>query len=214
MPQIEFGKELSFSQNMFASLKDKNELMVIRLLDAPVYEGKHFLKTEFGEWNVIPCPRINAEAECETCEAYFGLMKEAVKSKEKDKEKYERVKKEAEKFKVTVNFYFPIIDRGSETLKIFKTTPGVRNKLNAKHEAGVKVFERDWTIMRTENPGSDYYTVDAVDSADSKKLTPKEKAEMEKYKKMNLNDYIMGTRDDESEIGIEANTVKVDEPDL
>ncbi|MDX9743620.1 MAG: hypothetical protein RBT59_07390 [Arcobacteraceae bacterium] len=137
-------------------------------------------------------------------------MTEAVKHKDTDKELYEEGKKSASKYQATVTVYFPVINRKLEAFQIFQTTVGIKKKIDAEIALGTPVLERDFMVIRTEEPGSNYYTLSKVDSADSKDFTDKEKEEVEKFKKMNLENIVNGTKDDDNAISEDVNTDEID----
>ena len=207
-PYSEFGEKIISSQTLYISLKGKGDKVKFRILGKPYYNGKHFTK-DGDKWIVTPCPRINSKEDCDLCEKYFKTMAEANKNK-KDKELFEAGKKEANKYKNTISVYFPIINRDLEQFQIFQTKVGIKNKIDAEILLGTPILERDFIVMRTEVPGSDYYTLSRVDSADSKDFTDKEKSEVKKFKEMDLEAVINGVKDDESPISEDINVDDID----
>jgi hypothetical protein len=203
MPYNEFGTKFSSGTSQFTNLKDKGDKIRFRLLGAPYVNGKHFEQMADEKWNITPCPRINDRGVCETCNKYFEIMAKAKKTD--DKKIIEQAKKDARKYSVAISFYFPVIDRNTGEFTIFQSKMSVKNKIDAKLAAGVKIFDVDFVVVRTETPGSEYYSLDKVDSSDTPPLTDEEELEVEKYKKMDLSSIIMGTKDEESAIAVEAN---------
>lgn len=128
-----------------------------------------------------------------------------------DKTLIEQSKKEAKPYQNSVFVYFPVINRETQEFTIFQTTMSVRNKFEDEISLGKKVLEMDWIVLRTETPGSEYYKLSPVDSADTKPLTEKELAEVERYKSMDLAEIVAGAADDESNLAIEANSEIVEE---
>lgn len=178
MNTLDFGTNMPNSGNLYLRAKQKGDKLTFRIAQNPVYTGKHFTKLEDGKWDVISCPRINEGSECEFCELFFKFKAEAKKLKGVDDKKAKENEEQARNYSVAVSFYFPVLNRDTEEFGILQTTMGVRNKLNAQHEAGVKVLEKDWILLNTgsANPG-ERYMITPVDSADSKPLSDKEKAE-------------------------------------
>lgn len=192
MQTLNFGEQLPSSGNMYLRVKQKGDKITFRLAQNPAYVGKHFMTKPDGSWDVQGCPRINSQEECENCEAYFSGMAESKKLKETDAEAAKQIERDARKYSCAITFYFPVLNRDTEAFGVLQTTQGVRNKLNAQHEAGVDVFKKDWILMNTgsTNP-NELYSLIPVDSADSKPLSEKETAEFEKAKEfdiMQIND--------------------------
>jgi hypothetical protein len=202
MPFSEWGTPYKTSSSDFFSLKSKGDKIRFRLIGTPFVDGKHFQENEDGSWTVTNCPRINDLTDCATCEKFFEIINRAKKTG--DKKLIEQAKKDAKKYSVGISFYFPVIDRDTELFTIFKSKLGIKNKLETELQAGVKILDVDWVVIRTEKPGPDYYSLSRIDSSETKPLTNKELEEVEKYKAMNLSDFISG-RQDEGEIAVEAN---------
>jgi len=191
-PVAEYGEKLSFSASKFTKLKSKGDKIKFRLLGKPFYDGKHFMEDGDG-WDVRPCPRINEGAECETCELFFAAHRSA-KKEGLDKKETDKLTSE---FKPTISFYFPVLNRESQEFEVFQTTQGVRNQIEAQAELGTKIMERDLIVIRTETPGSSYYSLSVVDSSETEPLSVREKTEVKKGKKVDLSEYING-REEES----------------
>lgn len=209
MPYAEYGEKLSFGGGSpFHKLKSKGDKLRFRLLGAPFIEGKHFFKLDDGSWDIQPCSRINDGSKCPHCDIYFSIIMKAKKTG--DKTLMEQAKKEAEPFKNSIAVYFPVLDREDETFKVFQSSISVRNKIEDEVSLGTKVLDVDFIVLRTENPGSDYYKLSRVDSADTKPLSDKEKDEIARYKTMDLSDIVAGVPDDAG-VAIEANSEVVDE---
>lgn len=197
MPVAEFGEKVNFGASKFTKLKSKGDKIHFRILGAPFYDGKHFMESSESDsgWEVVPCPRINEGGECEICEMFF----KAHRSAKKDGLDKKETDKLTQPFKPAISFYYPVLNRETEEFEVFQTTQGVRNQIEAKIELGIKVMDKDLIVVRTEQPGSNYYSLDVVDSADTKELTGKEMTEVEKGKKTNLEDYINGQSSEEEE---------------
>lgn len=208
-PYIEFGQDIpSSSPKTFVSLKAKGDKITFRILGKPYYNGIHFIKKDDGKWDIVPCPRINEKETCTICEKYFNTLKEVSKFKETDKALFEEGKKEAEKYRSTINIFFPILNREDEQFQIFQTRVGIKKKIDAELGMGIDVLKKDYIVMRTEQPGNDYYTLSRLDSEDTKPLSKKELEEVKKFKSTKLEDLVNGVKDDESPI---SETVDVDE---
>lgn len=206
MPTANFGEKVSFSTNKFTKLASKGDKIQFRIIKAPFYDGKHFLKDEEGNWDVRPCPRINEGHECEFCEKYFKALKQA-KKEGMDQKETDRL---TNPWKASVAFYFPVVNRETGAFEVFQTTKGVRDAIEAEIELNSKTLDRDLVVLRTEIPGS-YYKVSVVDSADTKKLTKEEKEAFEEGKKVELSEFIVGREDEDGEVALEANTEVVED---
>lgn len=197
---LSFGQELPNSRNTFLRLKQKGDKVQFKIAQEPVYMGKHFIQTENG-WNVPECPRIATnndcnycDNDCDYCEQYFSIMSEVKKMKALDKSlkdsspKIKKLLDKAYPFKVTIEFYFPILDRGDKKFKILQTTNGVRNKFNAQFQAGIDVMNTEWILMNTgsTNP-NERYMLTPVDSAKVTEMSENEVVEWEKAKKYDLS---------------------------
>lgn len=210
MPYADFGEKLSFSAgSQFFKLKSKGDKLRFRLLGAPFIEGKHFTELPDGSWDIQPCPRVNENSKCDTCNKYFSIIMKAKKTG--DKTLMEQAKKEAKPYQNSVAAYFPVINRDTQEFVVFQSTVGVRTKIEDEIALGKKVLEIDLVVLRTETPGSEYYKLSPVDSADTLPLTEKELSEVERYKTIDLSEMVAGAADDDSSLAIEANSEVVDE---
>lgn len=207
MPMVGFGETFSTGNSPFSKLKSQGEKIQFRLLGAPFIEGKHFFETADG-WDIQPCPRVNSNSKCDHCDVYWSIMGKARKSG--DKTVLKQAEKEAKPYQNSISVYYPVIDREKEKLVIFQTTPGVRKQIEEEYALGTKVLDIDWVVMRTETPGS-YYRLSKVDSADTKKLTPGELEEVERFKTIDLAQYVGGAYDAESGVAFESNSEVLDE---
>lgn len=202
MPINALGSEFKTSNSQFFSLKDKGDKIRFRLLGAPYVDGKHFSQNTDGSWVVTPCPRINDKSECETCNKYFEIIMKAKKTG--DKTTIDQAKNDARKYSPGISFYFPVINRETMEFTVFNSRKSVKDAIDAELALGTKVLNVDWIVTRTEMPGK-YYNTKVVDSSDTPPLTEEEELEVAKYKKMDLSSIIMGTKDEESAIAVEAN---------
>lgn len=202
MPIAQFGEKLNFSNNQFLKLKSKSDKVRFRLLGAPFIEGKHFFELEDG-WDIQACPRINNREECQHCKKYFQIISGLKKTDDKTMQK--QIQKEADPFKVSISVYYPIIDRLSAEFKVLQTTMGVRGKIETEVELGTKVLNVDFDLLRTELPGSDYYKLARVDSAETTPLLPQEEEIVAKYTPDQLEKIVNGSFD-ENKVAEEANT--------
>jgi hypothetical protein len=214
MPQVGFGEKLPTGGSQFIKLTSKGDHVRIRLLDAPFIEGKHFFQTGVDDtgkpvWDIQGCPRVNEGGKCEHCDKFFALKRRV--KKESDKTVIAQLNKEAEKWKPSTMVHYPVIDRLNACFAIFQTTVGVREQIEAEYSLGVKVLEVDFNVLRTETPGSGYYKVSRVDSAETTPLLPSEVEAAEAYKSMNLADLVGGRYDEDSNTAFEANSEVVSE---
>lgn len=186
MPTFNFGDKLDNIDRAsnFIELKSKGEKVHIRILPGTYYyDATHFVEKP-GEgkggksaWDVFKCPRIMKGEDCAECQKYFDAVEES--KNEKDEKKAKKIKDEARReFYPDIKFYYPVLDREAEEAGIFKTTLGVRLKLEREMENGIDVLEYDYIVTRTENPGTDYYSLTRLDSKQIKDLTAKEQEEV------------------------------------
>lgn len=214
MPQVGFGEKLPTGGSQFIKLSSKGDKVRIRLLDAPFVEGKHFFQTGVDEngkpiWDIQGCPRINDGGKCEHCDKFFAIKRKV--KKETDKTIIAQLNKEADQWKPSTFVHYPVIDRMNACFAVFQTTVGVRQQIEDEFSLGTKVLDVDFIVLRTETPGSGYYKVSKVDSADTTPLLPAEEEAIEAYKSMNLADLVGGRYDEESNTAIEANSEVVEE---
>lgn len=197
MPTAQWGDKQTFSASKFTKLKSKGDKIQFRILGNYHYDGKHFMENSSSEsgWDVKPCTRINDGAECEICETFFAAHRSAKKEGLDRKE----TDKLTNPFKPAISYYFPVLNRDTEQFEIFQTTQGVKNAIDGKLELNPKVLDRDLIVVRTEAPGNGYYSLDVVDSADTREFSDKEIIEVEKGKVTNLGDYINGTSEEKQE---------------
>jgi hypothetical protein len=186
MQEIKFGEEMPNSGSKFLKVKQKGDKLKFRLAQQPVYVGKHFIKVS-DSWDVTSCDRINNQEGCGYCDLFFQAKAEEKKNKDTNPEESKKWGNEARIYSPAITFYFPVLNRDTESFGILQTTQGVRNKINAQHEAGIDVFKKDWILHNTgsENPG-DRYALVPVDSADSKPFTEKEEEEFKKAQEFDL----------------------------
>lgn len=205
---LEFGAKLPSSGSQFFQVKQKGDRIQFRIAQTPTYTGKHFLEQE-GGWDITLCPRINEQETCDKCELYFGAQAEIKKllggrKKEdltpEEQKEVKGLEGEARKWNAAVQFHFPVLNRDTEQFVVLQTTMGVRNKINEFHENGTNVFEKDFVLRNTGLTGRDLYSLTIVDSADTKKLSDKEKEELAKAKAYDLTAMGgSGTPDEEME---------------
>lgn len=200
MPKLEFGETAHFDRSgstEYLKLTSKGEQVHIRFLDSPMYSGKHFLKTEDG-WEVPYCARIMEDKECEYCQKYWEIKEDQAQLGDReslsaeDKKKYDNMEKEASGYKVSMAFYYPVLERKSEEVAILETTQSVRWKLDEEVKAGINVTEYDYILTRTEKPGSDYYKLTRLDSKQIEPLTEKEKKEVKRVGDWDISKLVYG----------------------
>lgn len=204
-----FGQKLPSSGNTFLRLKTKGEQVQFKIAQEPVYDGKHFMQLsdpETGEvrWDVTECPRIAEGEECQYCEQYFELMAMIKKFKkaedvDDDHPEVKRMKQDARKYAVSIQHYFPILNRNDGKFAILQITNGVKNKFNAQFENGIDVMSKEWILRNTGSASPvERYALSLVDSADVKPLTDEETEEFEKAKNYDLSQISnSGSSDDE-----------------
>lgn len=211
MPIVGFGEKLQTGGSRFLKLESNGDKLHFRLLDAPFIEGKHFFQDGDG-WDIQGCPRLNENHSCEHCNKFFSLWRKA--NKENDKTIKEQLKKEADLWKPSTFVYYPVINRETESFGIFQTTVGVRQQIEDEYKLGIKVLEVDFIVLRTGTPGSGYYKLARVDSADTKPLTESEKQAVAEYQKMDLTELVNGRYDEDSNTAFEANSEVREDDDI
>lgn len=195
---LSFGQKLPSTGNTFLRLKGKGEKVQFKIAQEPVFDGKHFVELSDPEtheikWEVTECPRIASGDECEKCEQYFELMAMIKKFKQAENvddnhSEVKRMRQDARKYAVSIQFYFPILNRNDGKFAILQVTNGVRNKFNAQFENGIDVMSKEWILSNTGSPSpAERYSLSLVDSADVKPLTPEEEEEFAKAKAYDLS---------------------------
>jgi hypothetical protein len=105
-----------------------------------------------------------------------------------DNAEVKRMRQDARKYAVAIQFYFPILNRNDGKFAILQVTNGVRNKFNAQFENGVDVMNKEWILSNTGSASpAERYSLSLVDSADVKKLSPEEEEEFAKAKAYDLS---------------------------
>jgi hypothetical protein len=215
-PFVPFGSDLPKRSSNFTQLNKVGDSLQFRILGFPFAEGNHFLKTEDGNWDVQPCPRINHQDSCEHCETFFRAIRSIPKTE--DKKEYNKLRDEVKESlpkgtEVTITWNYPVINRETGEYTVYKATPGIRSKIENEASLDVPVLEVDFKVKNTGKPGKDRYAFSRVDSSDTKPLTAAEEKIKAEYDPAKLEAQIAGTPDDESATAIQANTdeVKVDD---
>ena len=181
MPHAKIGDKtpLDGGSTKIFKLTSKGQKVLIRILGDGYYNGKHFMQKGDGSWNVFHCPRVMLEKSCAYCDRFFEKAKElkdlrAVKAKDRDNEAIEAIEKVVGRFRPTIKWHYPALNRDSGDPIILQVSMGVRNKLEQAVDAGVDILDSDFVLTRTEKPGSDYYLLTRKDSKDTPKLTKEE----------------------------------------
>ena len=180
--QSSFGAKTNADrEELFVQLKGKGEKITFRVIKPPKYDGKHFSKDPNGKFTVEECPAIMTKEYCEKCDTYYKTLREVKKLKaEKADAEAKALEESVKHLKNKVTYYYPIINREKESVQILKTTTSIRIKIDQEASMGIDVTKFDYVMVRTETPGSDYYTLTRIDSSMSKPLSEKEKVEWEK----------------------------------
>lgn len=143
MPKVTKNYNPSFtskrSNNEIVKLAKKGDSITIRVADYPNYYGQHWLDTEK---KYVPCPRVNSPdlnnpEFCGYCED-FGRGNKDMKAK--------------------VSFVFPVVDRKTHKAIFFETSQMVWTEMVNAEKKGIKIFDYDWLIERTENKPK-YYEI-------------------------------------------------------
>jgi len=195
MPYAEFGEQtlLDKRKTKIFKLTAQDQKITLRILEKGFYNAKHFTQKDDGSWDIFYCPRLMKDEECEYCEQYFAKNKELKELEEsKDKNAIKALKKEIRKFKPSVRWYFPILNRDTHKAIILETSFSVRNKLEEFSKAGIDILASDFILVRTEKPGSDYYTLIRKDSKDTPELTGEEAEEITKCLGWDIEEIVQG----------------------
>lgn len=181
--QSSFGARTNADRDdLFVKLKAKGEKITFRVIKTPYYDGKHFTKNAEGKWDIEECPKIMLDEYCEKCDTYYAKMREVKKLKADKKDKEAKVlEDEAKPFKNKVTFYYPIVNRETESVQILKVPQSIRIYFDEQAAKGIDITKFDYIMVRTEVPGK-YYDIDRVDSSMTKPLSEKEQVEWEKGK--------------------------------
>lgn len=204
MPYLNFGQSTSFdnSKNLIVALKERNQKITFRILGQGFYDGIHFIKKE-NRFNVSFCPRIMSGDYCLYCEKAnetklkINELNAKLKATEDKKQKIEikleieDLEKELRNNKVKINFYYPIIDRNEKKAKILKTTLSVRLKIEEFYNNGVDILNQDFSLVRTERPGSGYYELIKIENIP---ITEAEKKEIDQASKWELEKIVLGKK--------------------
>src|SRR5689334_6975438 len=175
MRYVEPGEKISNFSSDRVRLKNAGDKIQLRLLHKPIVEGNHFFLKD-GQWDVQACPRINDGAHCEHCEKLFAAIKSVprIEDKEEYKKALDRAKKSVPGCDPGITYNYPAINRDTGEFVTFQATPGVRNKIDAEAEMGIKIFDVDFIVMNTGKPNKEKYALTRVDKADTAPLTEKE----------------------------------------
>lgn len=210
MPHADFGETLSFNSSLWVQLKAKGDSVHFRLIGKPFYDGVHLFKSS-GGWLREDCPRINSGSKCSKCEIFFE--KKALEKAETDPIKKKSLEEDARVYQAKITFYYPILNRRDHKFQVLKTTMGVRTKIENDAAAGVKIMERDFVLTRTENAGSDYYSLTRLDSADTLPISDVEREQIEKGKSTNIESLVTGSQpDDGTAVAEQADTIHIEKP--
>lgn len=211
MPKLGFGAKARFDggKQEYLELLSKGDEAHIRVLGAPVYDGKHFLRKADGSWDVPYCSRIMSGAQdCPYCQKYFDARKEIKTIKKEaadpenltveEKELVKRAEAISKKYGVAITFYYPVLDRTETRAILFKTGLSFRTFLDAEYEAGIKILDYDFKVKRIKgnikDPGKDWYTFTRLDSQATEPLTDEEHEEISKVDAWDLESMIADTK--------------------
>lgn len=179
--QSTFGARTNADRDeLFAQLKAKGEKITFRVIKTPYYDGKHFTRLPDNKWQIEWCPKIMSDEYCEKCDTYYAKMREVKKLKADKKDNEAKViEEEAKPFKNKVTFYYPIINRETESVQILKVPQSIRIYFDIQASKGFDITKFDYVMERTEVPGK-YYDIDRKDSSMTQPLSEKEQVEWEK----------------------------------
>lgn len=162
MPEASFDKDLNLplGGGRYVKLTNKGDEITFRIAKTPHYDTKHWL----GKREFTFCGKYNAEdpkAPCEYCDDHRKALEMAAEAKTEAKKKvHEQV---ARDIAPTTTFYYPILDIKTSEAKIFQfTAKSIHYTIKGYSDKSVDVFGCNWSVERTEDPGS-YYKVLRLD---------------------------------------------------
>lgn len=194
MPQVTKNYNPSFtskkSVNDVVKLEKKGDTITIRVADYPVYYGQHWLLVE-GKKKPVSCPRINSKDPqnpeyCGYCEDFQNGDKD---------------------MKATVKFVFPVLDRTTHKAVFYETSQMVWTEMVNAEKKGIKIFDYDWLIERTENKPK-YYEITRLEKEPLDELDTKAYAEAKAMDIKGLAEYKMGGVKKEEEVVFDEEYIK------
>jgi len=187
MPSANFGEKTNLdNRSFFVELKEKDDSIEFLIAGGGYYDGKHFMATEEGGWDIIDCPRIMEANPCDLCQKYFDLRKEA-KDQEGDEKK--ATLKKARSFNAKITFFYPIVDLETDKPKVLKTVLSVRSQLESDHKKGLQVLGSAYELSRPEGE-EDYYKLERLGVP--KELSEETKTAYKEATEINLEELIVG----------------------
>ena len=209
MPYLNPGDKLNSGFSQFHKLKDVGEKLRFRIMGIPFVEGKHFFQSPEG-WDVKGCVRINDGVECQFCNVYFEAIKKAKKSG--DDKQVATVKDDSKMrpYKCSLIVYYPILNRNESKFEILQTTMGIRDEIESEATMGTDTTKVDFNLLVTAAPGKGRYKLSKVDSSDTPPLSAEELQEVEKGKKVKLDEIVAGSADADSEVAQQNDTVTLE----
>ncbi len=197
MPSAQFGERIALETgNPFIQVKNEGDSITFRFVKGGIYDGKHFQQRQDGKWDVTMCPRIMENKACNICEQYFELREKARQLKDSgaSQNEIQAVLKKARPYGPKITFYYPILDRGTQSARILKTTLSVRTKIEDFVKQGINILNTDFVLTNTKRPGADYYALLRKDSSETQPLTEKEKKELEVAQAFDMENIVGSTR--------------------
>lgn len=147
MPVADFGKDLNLpsTPSVFIKLTSKGDKIKFRIADVPVYDTKHFV----GDKQIEICGKYNSDdpkAKCQWCDKW----QERVKAGDKDG---------ARAIAPVTTFYYRVLDLKENRAGVFQfNAKSIHYTIKNYADEGADVFQTDWVVERTEEPGS-YYKI-------------------------------------------------------
>jgi hypothetical protein len=150
MPDADFQNEIpgnTFRSDFF-QLSKKGDRIKFRMFAKPFYIAKHWITDQ----EAINCSKLNSEnrdAHCEYCEKFEnGVANPNHRSGS---------------YKPNLQFYYPIINRGTHIAQIFQTSISVHMAIKEAADAEIDVYKADWQVTRNEGSPANYYGVVRLD---------------------------------------------------
>lgn len=150
IPTVDFTDEIPGTdfKSDFTQLSKKGDRIKFRIFAKPFYLAKHWIT----EKEVVNCPKTNNKDEKLTCE-YCEKFENGIANPNHRSGTY----------KPNLQFYYPIIDRGTHQAAIFQTSVSVHMVIKEAADAGIDVYKSDWQVTRNEGSPANYYGVVRLD---------------------------------------------------
>lgn len=168
IPNTKLNLSIGNGSGEIVALKMKGQSITLRLAGYPGYYGQHWI-IEGGKKKPVPCARVNSPDisnpnPCDYCDRFLAGEDD---------------------LKPTVSFIFPALDRKSGKPILFDTRQQVWKEMENQESKGIRIFDYDWLVERTENKPK-YYEVtrlekDPLDTAQAKAYAEAKALDVDKF---------------------------------